>query len=91
MSRRGKTAVAILSALALGAACEIAHAQPAPPSAAAEAAPAYTLEVDSDAPDVLSFEALAARIGSDLGGAVARPGAAEPSRAAIAIRYRDRE
>ncbi|MBX3204306.1 MAG: hypothetical protein KF764_04520 [Labilithrix sp.] len=91
MSRRGKTAVAILSALALGAACEIAYAQPAPPSAAAEAAPAYTLEVDSDAPDVLSFEALAARIGSDLGGAVARPGAAEPSRAAIAIRYRDRE
>lgn len=91
MSRRRKAAAAILSALMLGAACELAHAQEAAPSEGSEDAPAYTLEVDSDAPEVVSFEALAARLGSDLGGAVARPGGAAPSRAAIAIRYRERE
>ena len=91
MSRRRKAAAAILSALMLGAACELAHAQEAAPSEGSEEAPAYTLEVDSDAPEVVSFEALAARLGSDLGGAVARPGGAAPSRAAIAIRYRERE
>ncbi|MBX3201855.1 MAG: hypothetical protein KF894_27215 [Labilithrix sp.] len=91
MSRRRKAAAAILSALMLGAACELAHAQEAAPSEGSEEAPAYTLEVDSDAPDVVSFEALAARLGSDLRGAVARPGGAAPSRAAIVIRYRERE
>ena len=91
MSRRRKVALALLSAMALVAAGEIANAQPNERASGDTAAPPYTLEVDSDAPDVISFEVLAARIGSDLGGAVARPGAAAASRAAISIRYRDRE
>lgn len=49
--------------------------------------PAYTLEVDSDAPDVVSYDAVAARISSELGVPVAPEGT--PSRAAIVIRYRD--
>ena len=92
MSRRRKAAVAILSVMALGAACEVAYAQPKEPvSGDVASAPAYTLEVDSDAPDVVSFEAIAARVGSDLGEAVVRPGAIAASRAAISIRYRNRE
>lgn len=92
MSRRRKAAVAILSVIAFGAACEVAYAQPKEPvSGDAASAPAYTLEVDSDAPDVVSFEAIAARVGSELGGSVVRPGTIAASRAAISIRYRDRE
>ncbi len=92
MSRERKIAVAILSAVALATTCELAYAQATEPGAATPAsAPAYTLEVDSDAPEVVSYEALAARIGSDLGGPVARPGAVPASRAAITIRYRNRE
>ena len=92
MSRQRKVAVAILSAVALATACELANAQPNEPARSdATSAPAYTLEVDSDAPDVVSYEALAARIGSDLGASVARPGAVPASRAAITIRYRSRE
>lgn len=92
MSRQRKVAVAILSTVALVTACELANAQPNEPVAGeAASAPPYTLEVDSDAPDVVSYEALAARVGSDLGGAVARPGKVPASRVAITIRYRDRE
>ena len=92
MSRKRKVAVAILSAVALATACELAQAQPnaAAPGDAANA-PAYTLEVDSDAPDVVSYEALAARIGSDLGSSVTRPDAVPASRAAISIRFRGGE
>jgi hypothetical protein len=92
MSRQQKVAVAILSAVALDTTCELAHAQPtAPAQRDAPSGPAYTLEVDSDAPNVVSYEALAARIGSNLGGSVARPGAVPASRAAISLRYRNRE
>lgn len=92
MSRGRKAAVAIIAALAIDAACQVAHAQPSPtPSVEPSDAPEYTLEVDSDEPDVISFEALAARIGSDLGGAVSRPGALPASRVAIAVRFRGRE
>lgn len=91
MSRRGKLAVAVLSMLALVATCEVAHAQPTEPGASSPASPPFTLEVDSDAPDVISFEALAARIGSDLAAPVTRPGPAAASRAAIAIRFRGGE
>jgi hypothetical protein len=54
------------------------------------AAPAYTLEVDSDAPEVLSYGILAPRLAQDLGGVVAAPSSGPPRQAAIAIRYRDR-
>lgn len=92
MSRRRKAAAAILSMTALVAACEIAQAQPnVAAGEPAASAPAYTLEVESDAPDVVSYEALAARIGSDLGSSVARPGDLPALRAVITIRYRDRE
>lgn len=93
MSRRRRvvaTMLALRGALAFCATCDLAQAEPGPPSDAA-AAPVYTLEVDSDAPDVVSFEALAARIGTDLGAAVVRPRAQAPSRVAITIRYRGRE
>jgi hypothetical protein len=70
--------------------CELAHAEePHPTHDNAERVPSYTLDVDSDAPDVVSFEALAVRIGADLGAHVVRPGAIRASRAAITIRYRD--
>jgi hypothetical protein len=52
-------------------------------------APAYTLDVDSDASDVIAFDAIAARLASDLGGNVVRAGAAPATRAAITIQYRD--
>jgi len=92
MSRQRKVAVAILSAMPLTTACELAHAQQnAAPQGDVASAPTYTLEVDSDTPDVVSYEALAARIGADLGGSLARPGAVPASRAAISIRYRERE
>ncbi|HVJ91828.1 MAG TPA: hypothetical protein VM580_18640 [Labilithrix sp.] len=92
MSRRRKAAVALASAMAIGATCELAHSQPTePPRPDVASAPPYTLEVETDAPEVVSFEALAARIGADLGAKVVRPGATPASRAAISIRYRDRE
>ncbi len=56
--------------------------------ASADDAPAYTLEVDSDASDVIAYDAVAERLASDLGGKVARP-STTPTRAAITIRYRD--
>lgn len=78
---------ALLLALAVAGACELAHAQE-PPRAPDASAPAYTLEVDSDAPDVISYDAIASRVASDLGGAVARAGTHAPSRAALTVRYR---
>lgn len=90
MSRRQKVAVAMLSAFALAVASDVARAQ-STSGAESAAAPPYTLDVDSDAPDAISFEALAERIASDLGAPVTRPGAIAPSRAAIAIQYRHGE
>lgn len=90
MSRRRKAALALVSLLATGAVCELAHAEePRPTHANEERVPAYTLDIDSDAPDVVSFDALAVRIGADLGAEVVRPGTIRASRAAITIRYRD--
>lgn len=90
MSRKLRIAVGVMVAFALAAAREVAYAQDAEPAGSAPApAPPYTLEIDSDAPDVISFGALAPRIASDLGAPVVRAGAAAPSRAAIAIRYRE--
>lgn len=87
MTRRLRRA--LLIALAFGvvasATCELAHA--APTEASGE--PLYTLEVDSDEPDVVSFEALSARISSDLGSIVVRGSASvHPQRAQIVMRYR---
>lgn len=90
MSRRQKVAVAMLSAFALAVASDVARAQ-STSGAESAAAPPYTLEVDSDAPDAISFESLAGRIGSDLGAPVTRSGAVAASRAAISIRYRGGE
>lgn len=84
---RRRRLFAILVVLAVSGACELAHADEARRAPDASVPP-YTLAVDSDEPDVLSFDALAARIASDLGGAVAAPGTSAPSRAAIAVRYR---
>jgi hypothetical protein len=48
----------------------------------------YTLEVDSDDTGVVSYEALAARLSSELRAPVMRTTGAPPTRVAIAIRYR---
>lgn len=88
MARRRK--LAMLCALAFAATCEVAHAEPVR-TAEAQAAPPYTLDVDSDVLDVVSFEALAARLGAELGAPVVRPTGTAPSSAAITIRYRARE
>lgn len=78
---------AVLLALAIAGACELAHADE--PAALADAsAPPYTLEVDSDAPEVLSYDAIAPRVASDLGAPVGPPGARSPSRAALVVHYR---
>lgn len=90
MLRGRNAALALLATLALASSGKRAHAQTAAP-AQVTAATSYTLEVESDAPDVVSFEALAARIAADLGGPVTRPGPTPPTGAAITIRYRDRE
>lgn len=55
---------------------------------AAPTLPAYTLELESDAADVLSFETIAPALAAELGAAVDKPGAAPPSRAQVALRYR---
>lgn len=82
---RAKVAFALALAVVALATCELAHAAPTEESAE----PLYTLEVDSDQPDVLSFEAVSARISSDLGAIVVR-GTEElhPQRARIVLRYR---
>lgn len=85
---RGKHSLALLFALAAFTTCELAHAEEGAEKPAA-AAPPYTLEVDSDAPSVISYDAMAARLSSDLGADVARASGTAPSRAAIVIRYRD--
>jgi hypothetical protein len=81
--RRFLSALAVVALLTTG---EIAHADPTPASGEA-AAPAYTLDVVTDAPDVVSYEALAARLAAELGAPVARIGAAPPTRAAITVQY----
>jgi hypothetical protein len=57
------------------------------PSDEGAALPAYTLEVDSDESSVVSYDALAARLSSELRAPVALPNAT-PARAAITINYR---
>lgn len=68
-----------------GTTARLVHAEPA---AAPATAPAYTLVVDSDDVDVLSYEALAARLQRELGSPVTRADGPMPSRAAITVRYR---
>lgn len=85
-----KLAVATLFGAMVSSASAALHAQPAS-GADSTAAPLYTLEVDSDAPHAISFDALASRIGSDLGAPVTPRGALPASRAAISVRYRGRE
>lgn len=86
MAPRRKAAFAVLSALALVSACEVASA--AEP-VAETAKPVYTLVVESDDTDTLSYEAVAARLSTDLGSQVARTG--EPTGAAITVRYRSKD
>jgi hypothetical protein len=68
-------ALAIVIALAIAGACELAHAQPQKTR--------WTLEVDSDAPETVSYDALAERVASELG--------QEGAPVAIVIRYRNAE
>lgn len=84
MQRRRITVLLALVA-AHATTCEASAAEPAP--SASVSSPAYTLEVDSDESSVVSYDALAARLSSELGAPVARPTGA-PSRTAIAITYR---
>lgn len=65
--------VAFVIAVAIAGACELAHAQPRQTR--------WTLEVDTDAPDVVSYDALAEEIGKELG--------ADGPRVEIVIRYRE--
>lgn len=65
---RPKT-VAFVIAIAIVGACELAHAQPK-----------LVLEVDSDAPEIISRDAIAERVATELAGATA---------VTITIRYRD--
>jgi hypothetical protein len=65
--------VAFVVAIAIAGACELAHAQPRQTR--------FSLEVDTDAPSVLSHDALAEDIGKELG--------AEGPRVELVIRYRD--
>lgn len=92
-SRRRRVALFVGLAVALVATCEVAHAQSGESSRGNVPAlqPAYTLEVDSDAPDEISYEALAARIQNELGGIVVRPSAGTPTRAAIVVKWRSQE
>jgi hypothetical protein len=57
-------------------------------AAPASAASTYTLEVDSDSPDTLSYDVLAERLARELGAPVVRATEAGPARARIAVRYR---
>ncbi|MBS2018120.1 MAG: hypothetical protein JST00_34935 [Deltaproteobacteria bacterium] len=67
-----------------------AHAAPTPaPTDAPATAPAFTLEVDSDSPAMVTYDLLAASLSKELGAPIVRPGAVEPSRAALEVRYRD--
>lgn len=87
MSRRTKASILAFALVFTPS----AWARAETPSAELATAPAYTLEVESDAPSVVSFEVLAPRIAADLGAPVVRPGAEPPSRAAITVRYREHE
>lgn len=81
---------AALTAIAIVSMARPAFAQPKSPVAdAPKAAPPYTLMVDSDAPNVVSYATLSAAITRELGAPVAAPGSEEPARAAIEVRYRD--
>jgi len=80
----------VVLATCVGAA-RIAHADEAPQPGASDAtgAPAFTVDVDSDAEGVLADrEAIAAELASELGAEVRLTVAERPSRAAITIRYR---
>ena len=89
MRTRPRIFAAVLAAAVL-ATCSAARAQGAAPAPPAErTAPEYTLDVDSDAPEVLAYEAVAPRLASDLGGTVTRAGGGRPASTAITIRYRD--
>ncbi|AKU96063.1 hypothetical protein AKJ09_02727 [Labilithrix luteola] len=91
--RRRRIALLVGLAVALVATCEVAHAQSSGSAAGSVPSmqPAYTLEVDSDSPDEISYEALAARVQNELGGTVVRPSAGTPTRAAILVRWRTQE
>lgn len=81
---------AALTAIAIVSMARPAVAQPTSPVAAApETAPPFTLVVDSDAPNVVSYATVSAGIAKELGAPVAEPGSQEPARAAIEVRYRD--
>jgi hypothetical protein len=79
--------VALVLAAAQASTREV-WAQSPSASGAPTAAPAYTLEVDSDASSVVSYDALAARLSSELHARVERASGTAPSRAAITITYR---
>lgn len=79
-----------LTAIAIVTMARPAFAQPESPAIdARKTAPPYTLVVDSDAPNVVSYATLSAGIAKELGAPVAQPGSEEPARAAIEVRYRD--
>lgn len=66
---------------------------PAPPSSTSPASPArpagtYSLEVESDEPDELSYDALATALKSELGADVPPPSPGAPAGVAIVVRYR---
>lgn len=71
---------ACIAFAALGAPA-IARAQPA----ADRAAPGYTLRVETDAPDIVSYETIARGLETELGAPVAPSG--QPTKARIVIRY----
>ena len=83
VTKKRRLAMALLTALALASACEVASAaQPG----ATTTAPSYTLVVVSDAPQAVSFETIAVRLGAELGQPIDPTGTA--SRVAITIHYR---
>lgn len=86
MRRRTIAAMLVSSCLSAVATCDAVAAEPPP---AAAGAPAYTLEVESDDPAAVSFDAIAPRLAAELGAPVA-PATRAAARAAITIRYRAR-
>ncbi len=89
LSRRGIVPRALLAcavtALSSSATYEVQAAEPERP--VETIAPAYTLSIDSDDEDRLSYDAIAPRLAAELVGAVAAP-KTRPLRASIVIRYR---